>query len=278
MLKRMVNITMFDFLMHPFMIRAILIGIILAISTSLISNYLVSSNQSLIGDGLAHISFTGVVIGVLFSNNPLYVAIPIAILASILIKFLMRSNKLHGDTAIGLVSSFALAIGFILISKSAGFNMSVESMLVGSIFSTKWSAVLYSGIILILVLIFILFSYQKLFTITFDSTYAKFSKIKEVYYDYALAALTAVVVVVGVQTIGTLLISAFVIFPAVLGSLIAKSFKHMMINSVIINVVVTIAGIIIGHFLSFPAGSTIIVLHGITFGVLYLFKWIRRIE
>ena len=173
MLKRMVNITMFDFLMHPFMIRAILIGIILAISTSLISNYLVSSNQSLIGDGLAHISFTGVVIGVLFSNNPLYVAIPIAILASILIKFLMRSNKLHGDTAIGLVSSFALAIGFILISKSAGFNMSVESMLVGSIFSTKWSDVLYSGIILILVLIFILFSYQKLFTITFDSTYAK---------------------------------------------------------------------------------------------------------
>ena len=78
---------MFEFLTYPFMIRAILIGVTLAVSTSLISNFLVSSNQSLIGDGLAHISFTGVVIGVLFSNNPLYIAIPIAILASILIKF-----------------------------------------------------------------------------------------------------------------------------------------------------------------------------------------------
>lgn len=269
---------MFEFLTYPFMIRAILIGVTLAVSTSLISNFLVSSNQSLIGDGLAHISFTGVVIGVLFSNNPLYIAIPIAILASILIKFLMRTNKIHGDTAIGLVSTLALAIGFILISQSSGFNMSVESMLVGSIFSTVWMDVLYSSMIMLLVFTFTIYSYKHLFSISFDSTYAKFSKIKEAYYDYFLAAITAVVVVVGVQTIGTLLVSAFIIFPAVSGSLVAKSFKHMMINSVIINVVVTITGIILGHFLSYPAGASIIVLHGITFGVLYLFKLIRRIE
>ena len=260
---------MLEFLMWPFMVRAILIGLTLALSTGLISSFLVSNNQSLIGDGLAHISFTGIIIGVLLASEPIWIAIPFVILAAIIIKWLMRNQFVEGDTAIGLVSSFSFAIGLILISTSNGFNRSVESMLVGSIFSATWIDIWVSLGVLILTSSFIISGYSKLFSITFDSNYAKFSRIKIAYYDYALAVLTAIIIVIGVKTIGTLLISAFIIFPAVSSQMISKSFKQMVIQGLIINALVSIVGILLAHFLGIPAGSTIIVVHGLLFMIIF---------
>jgi len=260
---------MFEFLLWPFVIRALIIGLILALSTAMISNFLVSSNQSLIGDGLAHISFTGITIGVLLSSEPTYFALPFAILAAILIKMLMRNKLIEGDTAIGLVSSASFAIGLIIISKSDGFNRSVESMLVGSMFSTTWMDIYFGLFVLAITAFFIFKSYSKLFSVTYDDHYAKFSGIKIAYYDYALAILTAVIIVIGVKTIGTLLISAFIIFPAVSANMLSKSFKQMVIYSMVINAFISISGIITAHFIELPAGSTIIILHAILFLVLY---------
>lgn len=262
---------MFEFLLWPFVTRAIIIGIILALSTAMISNFLVSNNQSLIGDGLAHISFTGITIGVLFSTQPIYFALPFAILAAIVIKMLMRNKMIEGDTAIGLVSSFSFAIGLIIISKSSGLNISVESLLKGSMFSATWFDIWLGLSILVITSVFVFYSYSKLFSITFDDHYAKFSGIKIAFYDYTLAIITATIIVIGVKTIGTLLISAFIIFPAVSSNLISKSFKQMVIFSIIINAFITVIGIITAHFLEIPAGSTIIMLHAILFMCLYIF-------
>jgi zinc transport system permease protein len=266
---------MFDFLLWPFMIRAILIGLTLALSTGLISSFLVSKNQSLIGDGLAHISFTGIIIGVLLAPQPIWIAIPFVIIAAIIIKWLMRNQFVEGDTAIGLVSSFSFAIGLIIISTSSGFNRSVESMLVGSIFSTTWMDIGVSLFVLVLTSVFIITGYSKLFSITFDDNYAKFSGIKIAYYDYALAILTAIIIVIGVKTIGTLLISAFIIFPAVSSQMISKSFKQMVIRGLFINALVSIFGILLAHLLGIPAGSTIIVVHGILFMSLFGFTKLK---
>jgi zinc transport system permease protein len=266
---------MFDFLLWPFMIRAILIGLTLALSTGFISSFLVSKNQSLIGDGLAHISFTGIIIGVLFAPEPIWIAIPFVIIAAIVIKWLMRNQFVEGDTAIGLVSSFSFAIGLIIISTSSGFNRSIESMLVGSIFSTTWMDIWISLLVLLLTSMFIITGYSKLFSITFDDNYAKFSRIKIAYYDYALAILTAIIIVIGVKTIGTLLISAFIIFPAVSSQMISKSFKQMVVRGLIINAIVSILGIMLAHLLGIPAGSTIIVVHGILFMSLFGFTKLK---
>lgn len=262
---------MLDIFLYEFMIRALIIGVLMAVGTAIISNYLVSSNQALIGDGLAHISFTGVILGLLLSNYPLLIAIPFSILAAVVIKLLMRL-KVEGDSAIGLVSTFVMAIGFILIAVSKGFNKSVESMLVGSMFSTSWSDVFIILTVVIALVVFVALSYKKLFSMTFDSDYAKFSKVNVAFYDYLLTILTAVLVVIGVQTIGTLLISAFIIFPSVSSGLIAKSFKQMIIVSLIINILITLFGIVGAHYLSLPAGSVIIVLHGLIFLLLYGYK------
>lgn len=266
---------MFDIFTWPFMIRAILIGVLLASTTAVLSNFLVVSNQALIGDGLAHISFTGIVIGILLSNQPTFIAIPFAVLGALLIKLLIRHNNVEGDTAIGLVSSFSMAIGLIIISSSKGFNRSIESMLIGSIFSTSWSDVYFSLAIFIITFVFILFSYRALFSITYDTTYAKFTNINVAFYDYMIAIITAVVIVLGVQTIGTLLVSAFIIFPAVSSAQISKSFKQLIIYSIIMNVVVTLIGIVLAHYLEIPAGSTIIVTHGVLFISLFFIKVLK---
>lgn len=268
---------MFEIFTHPFMIRALLVGLLMAISTGLLSSFLVSSNQSLIGDGLAHTTFTGIVIGIILGNNPLYLAIPFTIIIAIIIKSLTYT-KLEGDAAIGLVSTFIIAIGFILISISQGFNQSIESILVGSIFSTTWADILIVSAMTLILLSFITSSYSELISITFDENYAKFNKINVVLYDYLLTIITAVIVVLGVKTIGTLLISAFIIFPAVSANLISKSFKEMIIKGVIINVIISLGGIIVSHYLNIQAGAMIIFLHGILFMVLYIYKKVLRKE
>lgn len=268
---------MFEIFTHPFMIRALLVGLLMAISTGLLSSFLVSSNQSLIGDGLAHTTFTGIVIGIILGNNPLYLAIPFTIIIAIIIKSLTYT-KLEGDAAIGLVSTFIIAIGFILISISRGFNQSIESILVGSIFSTTWADILIVSAMTLILLSFITSSYSELISITFDENYAKFNKINVVLYDYLLTIITAVIVVLGVKTIGTLLISAFIIFPAVSANLISKSFKEMIIKGVIINVIISLGGIIVSHYLNIQAGAMIIFLHGILFMVLYIYKKVLRKE
>ncbi len=268
---------MFEIFSYPFMIRALLIGLLLAISTGLISSFLVSSNQSLLGDGLAHISFTGVIIGIILSDSPIYIAIPFTILAAIIIKTLMNF-KLQGDASIGLVSTFVIAIGFIIISLHKGFNQSIEAILVGSIFSTSWLDILLVSMVTMGLLLFITLSYRPLLSITFDTNYAKFNKINTHLYDYALTIITAIIVVLGVKTIGTLLVSAFIIFPSVSANLISKSFKGMIIRSVLLNVLITILGIIIAHYLNLQAGASIIVLHGMVFVLLYLYKKVRGLE
>ncbi|NMA05665.1 MAG: metal ABC transporter permease [Acholeplasmataceae bacterium] len=268
---------MFEIFTHPFMIRALLVGLLMAISTGLLSSFLVSSNQSLIGDGLAHTTFTGIVIGIILGNNPLYIAIPFTIIVAVIIKSLTYT-KLEGDAAIGLVSTFIIAVGFILISLSKGFNQSIESILVGSIFSTTWADILVVGVISLILISFITSSYSELVSITFDETYAKFNKINVKLYDYLFTIITAVIVVLGVKTIGTLLISAFIIFPAVSANLISKSFKEMIIKGVIINILVSLGGIILSHYLNLQAGATIIFLHGILFMVLYGYKKLLRKE
>ncbi|HRX45740.1 MAG TPA: metal ABC transporter permease, partial [Acholeplasmataceae bacterium] len=117
---------MLDFLSYDFIQQAIIIGVALAISAALLSPFLVLNQQAMIADGLAHVSFAGIILGVILSGEPLFIAIPFVMLASVLIKYLSTSKTINGDAAIGLVSSISFAIGLIIVKKGAGFNISIE--------------------------------------------------------------------------------------------------------------------------------------------------------
>lgn len=267
---------MFDFLQYDFVQHAIIIGIALALSASLLSPFLVLNQQAMIADGLAHVSFAGIILGVLLSNEPLYVAIPFVMAASLLIKYLTTKKTINGDAAIGLVSAVSFALGLILVKKGQGFNISIESMLVGNIFTATSTEMFLSIFVTILIAIFIVVNYRSLLLMTYDENYAKFSKIKTTMLGYILSGLTAFFIVIGVRTIGTLLISALVIFPSIISSQWTKSFRNTLILGIISSFVVVIAGIFIAHPLEIPVGSTIVMIYAILLLILLVIKTILR--
>ncbi|MBU1141514.1 MAG: metal ABC transporter permease [Firmicutes bacterium] len=267
---------MFDFLQYDFIQNAIIIGIALALSASLLSPFLVLNQQAMIADGLAHVSFAGIILGILLSNEPLYIALPFVMGASLLIKYLSTKKTINGDAAIGLVSAVSFAIGLIIVKKSQGFNISIESMLVGNIFTATQTEMILSMIVTVFIASFIILNYRALLLMTYDESYAKFSKIKTTLLGYLLSALTAFFIVVGVRTIGTLLISALVIFPSVISSQLTKSFRNTLLLGIVSSFFVVIAGIFIAHPLEIPVGSTIVMIYAILLLILLVIKTILR--
>ena len=267
---------MFEMFQYQFFAFAMIAGVAIGITTALLSNFLVLKNQSLIGDGLAHVSFAGIIIGMSLIDEPIYIAIPIVVVASIVIKALMNSSKVRGDAAIGLVSSLSLAAGFIIISVGSGYNRSIEGLLVGSILTVNIIDIELSFVLLLTVTTYVVFSYQSLFSLTYDYEYARFTRINVKLFDYMLSIITAVTIVIGVQSVGILLISSLVIFPAISANQIARSFKQSVVLSVIINVLAVFFGLYFAHILNVPSGSSIVMMHGIIFVFTLLLKLVRK--
>lgn len=267
---------MFDFLQYSFIQHALIIGIALALSASLLSPFLVLNQQAMIANGLAHVSFAGIILGIILSSEPLFVAIPFVMAASLLIKYLSTKKTINGDAAIGLVSAVSIAIGLILVKKGQGFNISVETMLIGNIFTATNTEMILSIAVTFLIAGFILFNYRALLLMTYDENYAKFSKVKTALLGYMLSGLTAFFIVIGVRTIGTLLISALVIFPSILSSQWTKSFKNTLLIGILSSFVIAIAGIFIAHPLDIPVGSTIVILYAILLLIMLTVKAILR--
>ncbi|MGI6735279.1 MAG: metal ABC transporter permease [Bacilli bacterium] len=272
---------MFSFLQYGFMVYALLLAFLISLAAALLSPFLVLSKQSLIADGMAHIAFTGVVIGLLFSNEPLYIALPFALVASFAITFLTERADLDNDAAIGVVSVFALALGLIIISKSEGFNRSIESLLVGSLLTVTIPELIGASVLAALVIAFVLVFYRKLLITTFDVTYARFAGVNTKFLKYALSALTSIFVVVGVRAIGALLISAFILFPVLISRQLTKSFNMTLWLGVLFSIITTFLGITFSYHLTLPTGPAIIMIFSAFLIVTFIIRIIlakRRIK
>lgn len=268
-----------DFFSQGFMVYALIIGLALGLGAALLSPFLVLNNQSMIADGLSHVAFTGIIFGLLiFPNQPIYLALPIAIVAAIAITYLGQLKMIEHDASIGVVSALTLAIGLITVSQAKdGFNQSIESLLTGVILSTTTTDVILAIISLVIVLAFVLIFYRSLLSSSYDSTFAKFSKVKNNLLKYLLSALVATFIVIGVRTIGMLLISSFIIFPSLIAAQVSNSFKqNIFIGTIVAFVVITI-GMFASFELDLPTGSTIVVVYSITLLLAILYrKFLRR--
>jgi zinc transport system permease protein len=263
---------MIEFLSRTYAQNAILIALILSSSAALLSPYLVLSQQALIADGLAHVAFTGIILGILFANQPFYIALPFVVIASIIVKYLSLKKLISGDATIGVVSAVSFAIGLVIISQSSGFNRVIEGLLVGNIFTISSIELFLAMIVAAMIFGFVLFNYESLLLLTYDEEYARFSKIKVNFLNYGLAVLSALIVVIGVRTIGTLLISSMVIFPSLIAAQIGKSYKSLLIYGVVIAIITSVSGVLVAHLFATPAGSTIILLYALELIILLVFK------
>lgn len=271
-----VNIAMYEFITTPHIQIALIIGILLAVGAAFLSPFLVLNGEAMIADGLAHTSFLGFAIGLILVDSPLWIALIVVVIATLIIKVLVNKLKANADSAIGIISALSFAIGLIVIHKTSGVNVSIESLMAGSILTSNSNDIIITAGVVSVIIIFVILTYRKLFSVVYDFEYAQFSKIKAELISYVLAILTAVFIVVGVRVIGTLLISALIIFPAFISSILGISFKNTFITGIIISVSAMLIGITASHFLDVPTGAFVVVVNTIILILVYVLNAVRK--
>jgi zinc transport system permease protein len=257
------TILSFTFVQH-----AILAGILIAAVCSILGVFLVLRRMSLIGDGLAHITFGSVAIVLLIGISPLYITLatlPLVMLSSLAILKLTSSKKVQGDAAIGIVSSIGIAVGIVLASMSGGYNVDLFSYLFGNILTVNPTELLLSFIIFIIVIGFVIFFYHDLFAVTFDEELAQSMGIKTKRINIILFILTAVAAVLAMKVTGIMLVSAMLILPPLTALQLSISFRMTIITSVMFSALSVICGIIFAFLLNLAAGGTIVI-----FNVIFL--------
>ena len=260
--------TVIEMLSYPFMTRAFLVGSLVALCSALLGVSLVLKRYSMIGDGLSHVGFGAMAIAAAMNAAPLTIAIPVVIVAAILLLRISGNAKIKGDAAIALISTTSLAVGVMVISLTTGMNTDVYNYMFGSILAMSAEDVKLSLVLSVFVLILFIVFYHKIFAITFDETFARATGVKAGVYNTLIAVLTAVTIVLGMRMMGALLISSLIIFPALTSMRVCRTFKSVIINAAVISVVCLIAGVTLSYVASTPAGASV-VLANLVMMVLY---------
>lgn len=260
--------TVIEMLSYPFMTRAFLVGSLVALCSALLGVSLVLKRYSMIGDGLSHVGFGAMAIAAAMNAAPLTVAIPVVIVAAILLLRISGNAKIKGDAAIALISTTSLAVGVMVISLTTGMNTDVYNYMFGSILAMSAEDVKLSLVLSFFVLILFVVFYHKIFAITFDETFARATGVKAGVYNTLIAVLTAVTIVLGMRMMGALLISSLIIFPALTSMRVCRTFKSVIINAAIVSVVCLIAGVTLSYVAATPAGASV-VLANLVMMVLY---------
>ena len=249
---------------YPFVRYALIVGVLIALCSSLFGVTLVLKRFSFIGDGLSHVAFGGIAIAsALNLSNNMLVVLPVTVISAVLLLRTGQNAKIKGDAAIAMISVGALAFGYLIMnifSTSSNLSGDVCSTLFGStsiLTLSRRDVWLCTALSVIVVLIFVLF-YHKIFAVTFDENFARATGMKADSYNLMIAVVIAVIIVLAMNLVGSLLISALVIFPALSAMRIFRSFKMVTLFSAVLSVVCAFTGIIVSILAGTPVGSTIV--------------------
>ncbi len=261
------------YLEYPFVRYALIVGVLIALCSSLLGVTLVLKRFSFIGDGLSHVAFGAMAIsGILGVSNNTLVVLPITIVCAILLLKTGQNTKIKGDAAIAMISVGALAFGYLLMnifSTSSNLSGDVCSTLFGStsILTLRKEEVWLCAILSVVVVLFFIFFYNKIFDVTFDENFAKSAGTKVDLYNLIIAVIIAIIIVLAMNLVGSLLISALIIFPALSAMRLFNSFKSVTICSATISVICALSGMVTSILAGTPVGSTIVAVDVVAFFV-----------
>ena len=271
-----------SYLQYPFVRYALIVGTLIALCSSLFGVTLVLKRFSFIGDGLSHVAFGALAVAtVLHLSNQMLFVLPATVLCAVLLLQAGQNAKIKGDAAIAMLSVGALAIGYLLMnlfSTSSNLSGDVCSTLFGStsiLTLTKTEVWLCVELSLLVVAVFILF-YNKIFAVTFDEGFARATGLPAAAYNLLIAVIIAVIIVLAMNLVGSLLISALVIFPALSAMRLFKSFRAVTICAAILSVVCALSGIIISILAETPVGSTVVAVDIAAFAIFCLVGKLKK--
>ncbi len=264
------------YMQYPFVRYALIVGVLIALCSSLLGVTLVLKRFSFIGDGLSHVAFGAMAIAtVLNLTNKMIIILPVTVICAVLLLRTGQNTRIKGDAAIAMISVGALAFGYLLMnifSTSSNLTGDVCSTLFGStsiLTLTKWEVWLCVVLSVAVVMIFLLF-YNKIFAVTFDEDFSRAVGTKTDSYNLLIAVVIAVIIVLAMNLVGSLLISALVIFPALSAMRIFNNFKMVTVSSAILSVICAFSGMLISILAGTPVGSTIVAANVVAFGICYI--------
>ncbi len=249
-----------DILSYGFMQRALLTGIVVSITCSMIGLFLVLKRYSLFGDALSHVAFGGIALGYFFNIYPIWTAFAVSVSTALGITKLRKSTKISGDAAIAVLLSSGFAMGVLLISASHGFTIDLFSFLFGSILLTSMQDALLIVAVSCGVIVTLIAIRKPLIHFTFDEEQAKVHGIPIEKLNYLFVALAAVTVIATMRLVGILLISALIVLPNITSIMMGKGFKKTMMISISLSVSAVIAGITISYYFNLAPAGTIVML------------------
>ena len=269
------------YLSYSFVRYALIAGVLISLCAALLGVSLVLKRYSMIGDGLSHVAFGAMSIAAVLSLAPMTVAMPVTIVAAVVLLGLNSNGKIKGDAAIAMISVGALALGYLLLNvfqTASNVSGDVCSTLFGSTsiltlsVSDVWLCV---GLTILVILTFVIF-YHKIFAVTFDEEFARATGINVRAYNILIAVVTAVVIVLAMNLVGALLISALIIFPALSAMRVFKSFRAVMASAAVISVLCSVLGILASVIYGTPVGSTIVAADIVVFAAFSLAGRLRK--
>lgn len=274
--------TLHYYFQFPFVWYALIVGILIALCSALLGVTLVLKHYSYIGDGLSHVAFGAIAVALAIGfTNSMVLVLPVTIIAAVVMLQLGNYTKINGDAIISMISVGSLALGYLLMnvcSTSSNLSGDVCSTLFGStsILTLTREDVWICIILSILVLVFYIFFYHKIFAITFDESFSRATGIHTKLYEFLLAVIIAVIIVLAMNLVGSLLISALVVFPALSAMRLFRTFRKVVIASAVISVCCAIAGIVISVLASTPVGATVVTADIMVFVVCQVAGMVRR--
>lgn len=264
------------YLSYPFVRYALIVGVLIALCSSLLGVTLVLKRFSFIGDGLSHVAFGAMAVATIFKlvNNTIFI-MPVTIIAAVLLLRTGQNTKIKGDAAIAMLSVSALAVGYLVMnifSTSANVSGDVCSTLFGSttILTLTEGEVISCIIMSVLVVAFFILFYNRIFSVTFDENFTKAIGKNAEGYNLMIAVITAVIIVLAMSLVGSLLISALIIFPALSAMRVSRSFKGVVVYAAILSVIGAFLGIVLSIVCSTPVGATIVILDLILFFINFI--------
>jgi len=265
-----------DIIAYDMLRNALIVGPLITLCASVLGVSLVLKRYSMIGDGLSHVSFGVFSIATVFNFAPLVVSIPIVIFAAFLLLRINSSSKIKGDAATAIISTGSLALGVLVVSMTSGMNTNISGFMFGSLLTiTKSDVIISISLSIVVLLIFVLF-YNKIFSVTFDETFARATGIRAEFYNMVIAFLTAITIVLGMRMMGALLISGLVIFPALTSMRVFKSFIGVTICSAVISIICFIFGFAGVFAFDTPPGASIIIVNIIMFVLFWCINLLKR--
>ena len=275
--------TLIHYFSYPFVRYAVIAGILISLCAGLLGVVLVLKRYAMIGDGLSHVAFGAMAVAAVLGFAPMTVALPVTVAVAVLLLLAGEKQLIKGDSAIAMLSAGSLAVGYLLLnlfpsSDTGSLSGDVCASLFGSTSMMTLSNTdvwLCVGLSVAVIGFFVIF-YHKIFTVTFDEGFATSSGVKVRAYNFLIAAVSGIVIVLAMKLVGALLISSLIIFPALSAMRLFRSFRSVILCSAVISVLGSLTGLLAALLLSTPTGASVAVVHIVIFLVFTLLGKLRR--